>query len=658
MRHNFKSFAAARKFVRALKLSGQNEWREFIRSGKKPQDIPSNPARTYGDQWISYGDWFGTNRIANQNMKFLPYLEALQLVRPLNLKNREEYNAYRKKMPKCGLPSIPERTYEADWVHWGDFLGTHNHKGDWMPFEEARKFVRTLNLKNRSEYAEYCKTKNVNIPNYPDECYENSGWISWGDFLGNGYIATSNRVYRSFKEAKKYIHNLNIESQSKWKKFCLSGDKPEDIPTDPRNVYKKEWVSFGDWLGTGIIAPQNRVFRRFQEARKFVHALKLSGQNEWREYCKNGDKPDDIPNVPSNQYKEWVSWGDWFGTGVIANQYKEYRPFDKAQQFVHDLEFKNESEWKEYVRSGNKPTDIPATPYRAYKNKGWSSWSDWFGNGRGGRNKCRPFEEARQFVQSLNLKDWNEWLQWCKTDDKPNDIPVNPYSVYKDQGWLGLGDWLGTGVVANMNKVYRSFEEAKQFVYALKLNNIQDWILYCKSGNKPDDIPMNAPQTYKDEWVSWGDFLGTGVVAFQVLSAMRKEKFAKDIELIKDSIHWLPMTAWYYILIANGIEPTNRHMRLLKATQKGKLKLDELVTGVNGDTDADVDEDDIINKLKPNSVQILKLLESPIFAGMDEEAIEAIMSEVKSQLWDRIYDDEDSEIESLRTMNDFEKGLS
>ena len=63
----------------------------------------------------------------------------------------------------------------------------------------------------------------------------------------------------------------------------------------------------------------------------------------------------------------------------------------------------------------------------------------------------------------------------------------------------GWGDWLGTGTVASYNMQYRTFTEAREFVRALHLKNTKEWEQYCKSGNKPDDIPFAPWSTYK-EW--------------------------------------------------------------------------------------------------------------------------------------------------------------
>jgi hypothetical protein len=80
-----------------------------------------------------------------------------------------------------------------------------------------------------------------------------------------------------------------------------------------------KWI---DWLGTNRIADQNRKFCPFNEAREFARSLNLSSESEWRIYYKSGKKPNDIPIKPDKSYQDkgWISWGDWLGTGTLANQ--------------------------------------------------------------------------------------------------------------------------------------------------------------------------------------------------------------------------------------------------------------------------------------------------------------------------------------------------
>ena len=77
-----------------------------------------------------------------------------------------------------------------------------------------------------------------------------------------------------------------------------------------------------------------------------------------------------------------------------------------------------------------------------YKKQGtWKSWGDFLGTGY---REYRPFEEAREFVRTLGLKSISEWTKYAKSGKKPEDIPSTPNGVYKDKGWKGLRDWLGT----------------------------------------------------------------------------------------------------------------------------------------------------------------------------------------------------------------------
>ena len=110
----------------------------------------------------------------------------------------------------------------------------------------------------------------------------------------------------------------------------------------------------------------------------------------------------------------------------------------------------------------------------------------------------RDFESARGFVQKLGLKNFTQWREYCALGNKPDDIPSTPNSNYK-KGWKGWGNFLGNGNVSNRDRQWRPFKEAREFVRSLGLKGYDDWYVYCKSGNKPDDIPSNPSSIYK-EW--------------------------------------------------------------------------------------------------------------------------------------------------------------
>jgi len=317
-----------------------------------------------------------------------------------------------------------------------------------------------------------------------------------------------------FEEARTFVHNLGLASILEWKEYCVSGNKLPNLPTHPDSVYKNVgWKGYGDWLGTGTIAPQNKKFRRFIEAREFVHGLNLKNNDAWRDYSKSGYKPDDIPGSPDKIYsnKGWKGFGDWLGTKV-------YLPFNEARHFVHNLKLTSRNAWRAYHRSGNKPDDIPASPETYYKNKGWNGIGDWLGTGTiAPQNKeYREFKEARRFVRRLKLKNNMEWRSYSKSSDKPHDIPATPERIYLNKGWEGYGNWLGTGAVASQKYVYKQFAEAREFVQKLNLKGQKEWLEYCKSGNKPANIPTKPERVYFiNGWKGIGDWLGTASIAYR-----------------------------------------------------------------------------------------------------------------------------------------------
>lgn len=148
----------------------------------------------------------------------------------------------------------------------------------------------------------------------------------------------------------------------------------------------------------------------------------------------------------------------------------------------------------------------------------------------------RPFPEAREFVRQLGLRSMEQWKKYCRGElpgykPKPDDIPAYPYDTYKGKGWTSVGDWLGTGSVATFLRRYRPFAKAREFVRQLGLRDFGEWKKYCKGeipGHraKPDDIPANPYQAYKDKgWTSVGDWLETDNVAF---SRRQKREARKD----------------------------------------------------------------------------------------------------------------------------------
>jgi len=107
----------------------------------------------------------------------------------------------------------------------------------------------------------------------------------------------------------------------------------------------------------------------------------------------------------------------------------DFLPYDEARKIVRSLNIKTQREWYKYVKKEDFPINIPKAPRAVYKE--WVGMIDWLGTNK------KPFEECREFVQSLNLKTRDEWKEYIKRNNFLIDIPKNPAEYYKDDGWNG-----------------------------------------------------------------------------------------------------------------------------------------------------------------------------------------------------------------------------
>jgi hypothetical protein len=259
----------------------------------------------------------------------------------------------------------------------------------------------------------------------------------------------------------------------------------------------------------------------------------------------------------------------------------EWRDYAEAREFARGLGLQSRAEWDAYATSGEKPEDIPSRPdsvygdqwvgtrdwlgipermsleeaqefarshgittgrgwikyirehrpkgvpshpAQAYKNEGWPGWVQFLGTAW----EWRPFEEAREYIRGLGLAGQKEWVEWAKSNKRPRDIPSQPASVYKEQ-WVSTGGWLGTGYVSNRKRTYRPFVEARDFARGLGLKTDGEWKAWAKTDARPDDIPAGPAQYYEREWQGMIDWLGTEKTArVRPASSYRPFEEARD----------------------------------------------------------------------------------------------------------------------------------
>lgn len=193
-------------------------------------------------------------------------------------------------------------------------------KENFCTYEELKKTVQDLKIKTKEDYIKTYKTINVSsgkkCPLNPRTFYGLDIWENWSVFLNKPlYQKKHYNIYYTYDECKATVQKLSIKSKNEFFnkiKEIISDDIR--IPYSPAKVYKNEWKSWGEFLGTGYINNSFREYLSFDDARKWAHTLNFKMQKEWRNLDSN-KLPYGIPKNPARYYKNkgWIDYYDWMG---------------------------------------------------------------------------------------------------------------------------------------------------------------------------------------------------------------------------------------------------------------------------------------------------------------------------------------------------------
>jgi predicted helicase len=190
-------------------------------------------------------------------------------------------------------------------------------------------------------------------------------------------LASSN--WHPYEKARDFVRKKEFK---KWDEF-LAWTKSDErlaarIPSNPALTYGEQFISISDWLGT----PQRRGhFLPFPEARAYVQGQKLKSQEEYSVWAKTEKRPENIPADPRSKYLEsgWNGWGDWLGTGTVANYRIDYLPFNQAREYARSLSLSSGEEWIKFIDEQCTPENVPRYSSSVYSKNGWNGMKDWLG---------------------------------------------------------------------------------------------------------------------------------------------------------------------------------------------------------------------------------------------------------------------------------------
>jgi hypothetical protein len=323
---DYYSYEEAKTLVRKLRLESEAQWRVWSKSKDRDPRIPANPYQFYKKrgEWVSMGDWLGTERVANQNKSFESYENAKRYAQSLKLKRRDDWTELHRtgKIPDK-YPASPESAYKDKWEAWGVFLGTGrvaSQNYTYVSYSEAQRYFIDNGIKTKRDLLHRSKENNwpIVIPKSPWVTFKQE-WVSWNEFVQTK-ASSHHRKFVTFSEARDRVRGMGIKSQSEYRKHASLPSWPIDIPKVPWATYKKtgEWTNLNDFLGTRPTV-YNREFRAFLAARDYVRSLRFKTQSEYVAWARSESCPTDIPVSPSTVYADsFINWADWLGNyGVL-----------------------------------------------------------------------------------------------------------------------------------------------------------------------------------------------------------------------------------------------------------------------------------------------------------------------------------------------------
>ena len=229
------------------------------------------------------------------------------------------------------------------------------------------------------------------------------------------------------------VKNLGIRTQSQYHEWKRSDKSPNDIPFHPNRTYKKEWVNWGEFLGTGNVSKNKKKFKSYEVVRTLMGELNIRTQDQFNEWKRSGKSLNDIPFRPDRTYKkEWVSWGEFLGTGNINSGKKSYR---EGQRYVQDIGVTTVKELLEWLQSEERPEDFPPEPYKVW-NRLWKGTHEFL------KIEWLPFTEVQNYILSEHITTREEYHEFRKSDEiLMNRLPPNPSVVYAPY-WKSWDDFL------------------------------------------------------------------------------------------------------------------------------------------------------------------------------------------------------------------------
>lgn len=177
-----------------------------------------------------------------------------------------------------------------------------------LSMEQAAATLYQLGVETFSQFERLCEDgkRPDTIPRHIDSFYKDyPGWQAFIS-LGKNYAAKFPvQTAASYEQLKAEVHHLQLKSKGAYLQAYRQKLLPPGSPFDPASYFPE----FEGWVTFLLKAP----YISYAEAKIIIKPYRLKSSYQWRNFCRNGLKPEGIPVLPDRDYDEFVSWADFLG---------------------------------------------------------------------------------------------------------------------------------------------------------------------------------------------------------------------------------------------------------------------------------------------------------------------------------------------------------
>jgi len=110
-----EEFLTYERFLEEVRVAKVRSYVQYAKMKKEHANWPSHPDVTYKDQWTTWE--VVTGKVSTHEKEFLSYEDFLKETHAAGVKSIADYNELRKDHPSW--PSNPNKTYKDNWKGWG-----------------------------------------------------------------------------------------------------------------------------------------------------------------------------------------------------------------------------------------------------------------------------------------------------------------------------------------------------------------------------------------------------------------------------------------------------------------------------------------------------------------------------------------------------------